>query len=191
MAQSWRVTRWRHPDGDRTPRPLLTADALEALALRYVGRYATTRARLRTYLMRKLVERGWDGDEAARARAVDAVVQRHADLGYVDDRAVAEAKSRALAARGLGARRVRQALAGLGVEAEDAAPAQEAAEGMAWETALRFARRRRLGPFAPQPADPAARRRAFAAMVRGGHSVDHIRRILDAPVDVVPEWDEP
>jgi regulatory protein len=39
--------------------PPLDQAALQELALRYVGKYATTRAKLRAYLGRKLRERGW------------------------------------------------------------------------------------------------------------------------------------
>ena len=53
---------------DRThkPRPPLDQEGLERLALFYAGRYATTRAKLRTYLKRKVAERGWSGSAAGR-----------------------------------------------------------------------------------------------------------------------------
>ena len=47
----------------RKPRPPLNAAKLEELALGYVGRFATSRAKLLSYLKRKLRERGWDGDQ--------------------------------------------------------------------------------------------------------------------------------
>lgn len=168
------------------PRPPLDAAALERLALHYVGRYATSRARLEAYLRRKLFERGW-GDEAAPDPG--GVAARLAALGYVDDRALAEARGRSLARRGLGARRVADALRALGVESADTAPVLADARASAWQTALRFAERRRFGPFAVAAPDPAGRRRAFAAMARGGHHPDHIRRIVDAPIGAIPEWD--
>ena len=45
--------------GSSKPRPPLDRKGLEELALRYVGKYATTRAKLTSYLARKLRERGW------------------------------------------------------------------------------------------------------------------------------------
>ena len=47
---------------DRKPRPPLNREKLQALALHYVGRYATSRARLGDYLRRKVRERGWSGE---------------------------------------------------------------------------------------------------------------------------------
>ncbi len=45
------------PRPDRKPSPL-TATRLQDLALSYVARFATTRAKLEAYLVRKLRERG-------------------------------------------------------------------------------------------------------------------------------------
>ena len=40
----------------------LNEERLHELALFYVGRFATTRAKLIAYLSRKLRERGWEGE---------------------------------------------------------------------------------------------------------------------------------
>ncbi len=165
----------------------LDAEALERLALGYVGRYATSRAGLRRYLRRKLAERGWAGDAPPDDEAITA---RFAALGYVDDRAVAEARGRSLARRGYGARRLEGALGVLGIGGADAGPALDAARESGWDIALRFAERRRIGPFASRPADEVDRRRAFAAMIRAGHRPDVARKIIAAPPGVVPDRDE-
>ena len=154
------------------PRPL-DATALRDLALRYVGRYATSEAKLRRYLGRKLFERGWGGDGPA---PVDDVVARMADLGYVDDRVFAEARARGLTGRGFGARRVSADLGAAGIARDLAAEAAATGDPMAAATA--FARRRRFGPFDAAPADPDRRRKQFAAMMRAGHGVAETRRVL-------------
>ena len=154
-------------------RPPLTTTALRDLALRYVGKYATSEAKLGRYLGRKLFERGWSEDGPPQ---IDAVVARLADLGYVDDRVFAEDRARNLGGRGFGARRVAADLGAAGVARELAV--EVAATGDAFAVALAFARRRRLGPFDPNPPDADRRRKAFAAMMRAGHSVAETRKIL-------------
>src|SRR6476469_10598451 len=132
----------------RRERPPLDAEGLERLGLFYAGRYGTTRAKLADYLRRKLRERGWADPGAP---PVEALVERFARLGYVDDAAFAHAKTGALLRRGYGTRRVTQALKAAGIEEEDLAPAREEAESGALDAALRFARRRRIGPYAQVP----------------------------------------
>ena len=162
----------------RRPRPPLNRERLNELALAYVGRFATTRARLRAYLKRKVRERGWDGEAQPD---LAAIAERFAAQGYVDDAAYALSKSRSLTGRGYGVRRVEQSLRAAGVEEEDSEPARELAQAAAAEAAVRFAERRRLGPFASQPADRQSRERALAAMIRAGHGFGLARAIIDLP----------
>lgn len=162
----------------RKPRPPLERDSLHELALAYVGRFATTRAKLATYLRRKLLERGWLGD---RPPDIEALVERFSASGYVDDSAYALAKSRSLSGRGYGLARIRQSLRAAGVDEEDGAAARELAGLEAADAALRFARRRRIGPFAETRPDRKGREKAIAAMIRAGHSFELARAILDLP----------
>jgi regulatory protein len=146
--------------------PPLDPAALERLALRYVERFATTRGKLAVYLARKVRERGWEGAPADPV----AIAERFAELGYVNDRIYAESKALAMARRGLGARRVNDALRHAGVQERDADAVAPMVADRAGETAIAFARKRRIGPFADTEADRDKRAKQVAAMVRAGHS---------------------
>lgn len=151
----------------RAPRPL-NETALHELAIAYVGRFATTRAKLRAYLGRKIRERGWDGPKEPD---LPGIAERFAQDGYVDDAGYALSKAQSLSARGYGKRRLIETLRVAGIEGDDGAAAREHSESEALAAALRFAERRRLGPFAiSASADPKSREKAIAAMVRAGHS---------------------
>ena len=155
---------------------------LERAALDYAARYATTRAKLTAYLRRKLRERGWAGSGAP---PVELLVARFADRGYVDDAAFARARADALTRRGYGKRRIGTALRAAGIDAETIGDLDERMEAEAEAAAMLFARRRRIGPFASEPPDPARKRRWFAAMMRAGHPIRLVYRVLDiAPGDV-------
>ena len=172
------------------PRPPLGEEQLKELALTYVGRFATTRAKLASYLARKVRERGWADDRPAD---IDAIVERLAALGYVDDAAYGLAKARALTSRGYGSRRVSQSLRAAGIGEEDAEPANEHARAEAVEAALHFARRRRLGPFGDGSSDRQAQEKALAAMIRAGHSFPLAKAILalepsgEIPIEMLKE----
>jgi regulatory protein len=159
----------------RKPRPPLDAAKLGDLALAYVGRFATSRAKLLSYLKRKLRERGWGGSGEPD---LQSLANRLVELGYVDDGAFAVAKARSLTSRGYGERRVGQALMLAGIGEEEGTEARALAEAEAVNAALRFARRRSIGPFAKAAPDPREREKAIAAMVRAGHRFGLSRAIV-------------
>ena len=169
----------------------LDAAGLERLALRYVERFATTQGRLADYLVRKIRERGWAGapadPDSGPAADPMALAQRMADLGYVDDRAYADAKATAMGRRGLGARRITIALRQARVELAEDDEIAVAVAGRAIEAALIFARRRRLGPFGEGAGDRVGRARQIAAMARAGHGYDLSRRIVEADRGIEPD----
>lgn len=156
--------------------PPLDEQGLNRLALRYVEKFATTRAKLRTYLDRKVRERGW-GEGALPDTA--ALAERFAERGYVDDAGYALAKSRSLAGRGYGKRRLTDALRAAGVEEPDADDARRHADDEAVAAAVRFAERRRIGPFARSDATAPDREKAVGAMIRAGHGFSLARAIVD------------
>ncbi len=156
------------------------AKTLERSALRYVERFATTRGKLADYLTRKLRERGWAEDAPP---PVEALVERFADLGYIDDRAWGEAKAASMARRGLGARRVRQTLSAAGIAGEDMAAIGDAVAEGTIESAVAFARRKRIGPFGTPVDDRAAIERQVGQMVRTGHSPMLARRIATTSLE--------
>lgn len=169
----------------RKPVPPLDGTSLRDLALGYAGRYATTAARLKHYLQRKLRQRGWAGDDEPD---LDELVARLVELGYVNDEVFAEVRTRDLLRRGYGARRVSQALHHAGVDTESLEGVEPSeAEGRA--AALAFARRRRLGPFGERSSDPKRREKQLAALVRAGHDFDTARALIDAASEQeAEEW---
>ena len=164
--------------GPRKPRPPLDEDRLNELMLAYVAKFATSRTKLAAYLTRKLRERGWDG---AGEPPVKALVEKAARVGFVDDAAFALGKARSLTARGYGARRVSQALHAAGIDETDGEAARDHAREDAVEAALRFARRRRFGPFAAAAPDSKDQERQLAAMLRAGHGFRLSKVILELP----------
>lgn len=164
----------------------LDAPALEALALTYVARFATSTGKLSDYLGRKLRERGWAEEDPAD---VPALVGRLAERGYVNDAGYAAAQGAGLRRRGYGARRIESALDHAGI----APTLRVAARGSETErrhAALAFARRKRLWPFGQARClDPATRQKHMAAFLRAGHGLDHVRRVMDAlSLEDAEEW---
>ena len=180
----------------RKSRPL-DETTLRDLALSYVARFSTTGAKLEAYLLRKLRERGVAEDGEGRSVTLDvpALVARLVELGYVDDEAYARSKSRDLTARGYGARRVEQALWAAGVE-EQVRSETAPGEAESRRAVLLLAKKRRFGPFGAARFERLSgeeahklREKQVAAMLRAGHSFEHIRFIMDAAEkDDIEAW---
>lgn len=166
-------------------------ELLHQAALAHIARYPATRARLLQVLRRRIARwaRAAEGEPQAIDRAVSAaeaaareVVERLAASGLVDDAAFATARARRLARSGSSRLQIAAHLARHGVgERERAAalPDDPAAELTA---ALRFVRKRRIGPFRPGPLpDAVAGRRELAALARAGYPAAIARAVLAMP----------
>jgi regulatory protein len=164
----------------------VTAAGLEAAALKYLGRYASSAAQLRRILMGRVARsaRAHGTDSREGAGVVDALVARLQASGLVDDAAYAEATARRLHALGHPPRAISARLAAKGGPREviEATLARLAGEGADPElaAACRYVRRRGLGPYRP-PIERARRReKDLAAMSRAGFGLAVSRRVLAA-----------
>ena len=180
--------RHRGTRGDRQRKPKgpkkATPEYLEKAALHYLERYASSRANLKRVLMGK-VERsarfhGTDRDDGARA--VEALLDRLANAGYLDDAAYARGRAISLHRAGHGAQAIRMKLRQKGVDDDTAWTALEAleeeAEAPELAAALRYARKRRLGPYRTPATREANAERDMAALARKGFSLDLARQVV-------------
>ncbi len=163
----------------KSPPSPLTAQRLRDLALHYTGRYATTEAKLRSYLARKIRERG-----IADGATLDptTLAAECASLGYVNDSLYAESKVAGLQRKGLGPSRIKMSLKAAGIADEIAAPLLETPDDEALVRALIFAKRKRIGPYGSGHDDRKVMARWWGAMSRGGHTPDVIKQVLQMTV---------
>jgi regulatory protein len=136
------------------------------------------REQSRRELTRKLAQRGIAGDVAA------AAVDQLGRQGYQDDVRFAAAFARDRAAGGYGPMRIRQELAGHGLDRDQVEAALAACEADWPERATLIALRR----FRPaELADPARRRKAVDFLIRRGFEQGHagaaVRRAADGDPD--------
>lgn len=177
------MTDERKPNKPRKP---LNPMRLRDLGLHYVGKYATSRKKLTDYLLRKLRERGWEGEAAPD---IDGLVADFVRLNYIDDAAYAAARARTMAARGLGARRIDEDLRAKGIAVDDAEDARAESAAQKWQSADRFAQRKRIGPYASEPASDELKRKQFAAFLRAGHDFEIARKYVSALPGAILEAD--
>ena len=159
---------------DQTQNPVDEA-RLEALAMAYVARFATSEARLAGYLRRKAWRRA---DPTEASVWISHICAKLVGLGLVDDRSFADMRARSLVGRGFGARRIGAALYQAGINEEISGNVIAGYADQAPELAADFARRRRIGPYSGLAASPDAFRKALGRMMRAGHDYAAARAAL-------------
>ncbi len=159
---------------------------LHDAALRHLARFAATEAGLVRVLDRRVdrwiraAGKGADAVPPLR-RLVREVAAALVASGVVNDAAFAEARARSLTRAGRSSRAVQAHLAAKGVPSELSVLPSDPEQELA--AALAHARRRRLGPFAAEPADQPGQMRALGAMARAGFTQEIARRALAMDVE--------
>jgi regulatory protein len=162
----------------------VTAGYLERAAVHYLERYPSTEANLRRVLARKARRRlGPDGEPPPDLDTIlDETVAKAVRSGLIDDRSFADATIGSLMRRGTSSRMVRTKLAQKGVPREIATETLAGHEPDDLALARRYAERKRLGPFRPNP-DERSRERDLAALCRAGFSYRIAATVLKADSD--------
>lgn len=168
----------------RVPRKV-TLSSLEAAALSYLQRYASSAENLRAVLIRRVRRSALaHGDDLANGtEMVDALVERYVRSGLLDDGAYAQGRAASLHRRGVSRRGIvaRLTAKGVGIDEIELALAAlgETQPNLDLDAACNYARRRRLGPWRVK--DRAERReRDLAALARQGFGYELALRVIDA-----------
>lgn len=158
---------------------------LDEAALKYLERFDASIARLRTVLLRKVRTLASEGTSREELEGVvKQLVTRYQRSGIIDDARYAEASIRGLRQRGLGERAIVHRLSAKGVEAATVREALDRVdadqEEPELEAALRFVRRRKLGPHRTSAVTAQERRKDLQALARAGFSYEVAERALGA-----------
>lgn len=167
--------------------PELNAERLNQLALRYVSRYAASRAMLARVLQNhvtKYIRANPSAERAAFAAPVKTVLDKAEKLGWVNDAELAGALLREAKRAGYSRQKTAQKLQakGIGREMAGALLASHFADAEEeWKAALTFARAKKLGPYNHKPAaDP---KKDMAKLCRAGFPLSIVRKVMKAEVD--------
>lgn len=163
---------------------------LENSAAHYLGRFASSKANLRRVMMGKIHRSSTHhGTDIAEAETwLDAVIEKFERLGYLNDPEFAEMRARGLHNRGTPLAGIRFKLRQQGIGDDDIEAALATLEdetestNLDLDSAIRLARRRRLGPYRSDDADVRKERREkdLSALARAGFSYDIAQKIIDS-----------
>ena len=159
-------------------------------AVDYLGRYASSRHKLGQILQRFASRKLTDYDTDDIAAAIEQTIDQCSQLGYLDDRqfavTVARSQRRLGRSQAVIRQRLRQHALGDDIIAHALAEADKNSANGDLQAAIRFAQRRRLGPFAQRHSAHHQRldaqqwkQRDLGAMARAGFSMATSKQILD------------
>ena len=176
------------PGPSRAKRRLrkVSPKSLEAAALHYLERFASSAENLRRVLMRRVSRsaRIHDIDTDEAALWIDAIIDRFSRSGLLDDARYAENLAHSLSRRGAATRAIRARLLQKGVAREDidhaiAVSFRRDRRPRSDGGACPWIRRRRLGPHRDRASRAEFRERDLAALARAGFSYDLARRVIE------------
>jgi len=157
-------------------------------ALHYLGRYATTSARLETVL-RKFVQRKLDkADPELLEQTIKEVIKSCVRLGYLDDEAFILSQFRQGLRSGISQRRILLKLAQKGISRDLALGVMDKQSGKAADkedselaAALIYARKKSVGPYSREGLRPEDNQRHLARLARNGFAFDVAKQVMAVP----------
>jgi regulatory protein len=187
----------------KQPRKIPTLQNLTNVALHYLGRYAASEASLRRVLQNRLRRAALDRPEFAAdyekqkalRSVIETIIEGHKKTGALNDAAFAEVKINSLRRQGRSRRAIEQKLTLKGIDRTVAAKAFDRndegiePEDVERQAALKFAKRRKLGPFSVKIGDPHQQRKDIATMARAGFSFALIKAVLGHTIASEDELD--
>lgn len=165
----------------------ITYQYIQGAAYRYLERYATTEANLKFILQRKVKRIVANySDEMGAPEDIDEwisdVVSKVVKLGLVDDRLYAQSKLNSFMASGNSIATIRQKLRAKGVPLnlidEVVNEAKNEQPDVDFISAIKYAKRRKFGPFRIREPKDNTGEKEKAAMARAGYSFDEVKRVL-------------
>ncbi len=168
----------------------ITESYLRNLLNWYLERWDAPKKHVRRLMMQR-VRRAvayHEQDLAECTELLDKTLDRLEELGVIDDRRWAENALRSMRGRGKSTRFIRQAMGAKGVssslvaelleeEREDRGEEPDAE----WVACIRYAKKRRFGPFRRPDQREDRRDKDLASMVRNGFNYGMARKVVDTP----------
>ncbi len=161
----------------------ITKQRLKNIALYYLKRYETSVDNLRQVLRKRINDYAYQNKEFDKSEAygwAEEILSDFQRYGYVDDARFAEIRIRDYIQAGKSVRYIQGKLREKGVDSELVNSVLENQEYDEFETALKLARKKHIGPFrADEDARYEYRQKDMGALVRAGFSYDVVTRVLE------------
>ena len=175
----------------RRPQKKITPKRLKNIGLYYLQRFESSVENLRTVLKRRVDAYVRENPEFNKHEAyqwIEDVLNEFVNLHYLDDSRYAEMKVRDYLSAGKPARYIQNKLREKGISADTAETILSAQEYDQTEMALKFAKRKKIGPYRAEELRKEFRQKDLGTLVRAGFDYDVVCEILDYDEMQLPEF---
>lgn len=163
----------------------ITQQRLKNIALYYLKRFDSSVDNLRQVLRRRVNDYAYHHPEWQKQEAYEWIENLLADFeryGYLDDERYAEIKVKNYVASGKSARYISGKLKQKGISELKVAELLETQEYNPFETALHFARKKRIGPFRENEKRAEYKQKDLGALLRAGFDYETVLEVLSYEV---------
>ncbi len=166
--------------------PAMTAEYLREATTQYLERYMPSEFQLKQVLWRKIdknIHLRGSGNRSEYGAMIMEELRYRKEIGALDDQRFAAAWVESLHTKGKSKIQIRVKLQQKGIDRciinKALIPLDDEEQDFAFEAAVRYARKRRFGPFQVDPQKRKERyKKDVAAMMRAGHSYENIKKIM-------------
>lgn len=169
----------------RRPQKKITPQRLKNIALYYLKRFDSSVENLRQVLQRRVRAYVKENPEFDKRQAVEWIETILADferLGYLDDKRFAEIKICGYLAAGKPERYIMPKLKQKGISEDIVNEILQSQEYDVFEMALKFARKKKIGPFRDEQVRREYRQKDMGALIRAGFDYDIVCDVLNYQV---------
>ena len=163
----------------------ITPQRLKNIALYYLKRFESSSDNLKPVLRRRVNDYAYHNPEWHKEEAYQWIEDLLADferLGYLDDARYAELKVKNYIAAGKSARYIAGKLKQKGIAESTISNLLDEQDYQPFEVALRFARKKGIGPFRAEDKRGECRQKDMGALLRAGFDYDIVMQVLSYDV---------
>lgn len=161
----------------------ITPQRLKNIALYYLKRFETSEYNLRSVLKRRIDDYAYWNKEFDKKEAyqwLDDLVKDFVRLGYVDDERFAEIRIRGYLSAGKSPRYILNKLKEKGIDEDLADKLLNEQEYDAFESALKLAKKKKIGPYSiDENLRRERRNKDMGVLIRAGFDYDVVLKVLD------------
>jgi len=165
-----------------------TIDEIRKLAYAYLEKYSSSKQQLRTYLLKKFLNKNQKiSSKNELLSLIDVVISSLIDQKLISDKHYSDSKSKVFLRRGYSLNKIRYSLIKKGIDEKyvkaSISKIKENEADPDFFSALKICKKRKIGPDRPESNRNLFYKKDISILARSGFSYETSKRVLEIPKD--------